>query len=331
MAYVMVLAIAALLLLTITTFVRWRQSQAATEPHTKLRCRVQPPAGSLSSECESRYNFAIPAKGDTPHDFTVSRLSLEMVPYNHTTHVIEMRDVHETPLEGSTDAVVTNGPTECVSATVLTLVVVIVGADMLRLLGSFKELHASVLQYLGPCSVAEWYILADQHLLGAQNLKHVPAAGEIHLLDIAHIESLEPYARIVDQTRCGHRNCAYFLLKLFLDCVLPPDKKGALVLDTDLLVLADLLPLWKLLDRFQPNQLYGLAREMQPADRELVKFFRNYTIAFNGGVQLHHLDHIRQVRKGRCNHTGIVPLDWVLGHERAKMALRFARPLGMCA
>ena len=101
----------------------------------------------------------------------------------------------------------------------------------------------------------------------------------------------------------------------------PQDRRGVIVLDADLMVTADLYALWQLLDDFAPTHLYGLVREMQPSYRRLRYAQRNFTGAFNGGVQMHHLANIRAAR--RAGYT--TPLAGVMDNKNIKHGLRFSK------
>ena len=48
---------------------------------------------------------------------------------------------------------------------------------------------------------------------------------------------------LMNVTKCIDHPCAEFLMKLFLDKLLPEDRKGVIVLDADLVVTAGVHPL----------------------------------------------------------------------------------------
>jgi len=105
------------------------------------------------------------------------------------------------------------------------------------------------------------------------------------------------------------RNNYNFMYKVMLHDVLPSSVRRVIVLDHDMLVLADLRGLWELFDRFRPTQMLGLAEETQPtyhpcgtsteALRRRHPGRKTGYLAFNGGLQLLDLHKLR--RHGEYN------------------------------
>ena len=83
-----------------------------------------------------------------------------------------------------------------------------------------------------------------------------------------------------------HGPGAVYMWKPLLHWLLPLDR--AIIIDSDVLVLADLAELWRHFDSFGETQVLGLANEQAPLYAELSRR------GFNGGVQLAHLQRMRR-------------------------------------
>ena len=93
-----------------------------------------------------------------------------------------------------------------------------------------------------------------------------------------------------------------FMYKVMAQFILPPAVQRIIIMDLDMLVLADLRQLWAHFDRFGPQQMIGMAPEMQPTyypcgkTDELMKLWpksRTGYTAYNGGLQLLDLGKMR--------------------------------------
>ena len=86
-----------------------------------------------------------------------------------------------------------------------------------------------------------------------------------------------------------------FMYKVMAQFILPPAVQRIIIMDLDMLVLADLRQLWAHFDRFGPQQMIGMAPEMQPTyypcgkTDKLMKLWPKSKTgypAYNGGLQL---------------------------------------------
>ena len=120
------------------------------------------------------------------------------------------------------------------------------------------------------------------------------------------------------------RNNFMFMYKVMLHHILPSLQR-VIVLDHDMLVLADLRRLWSLFEDFRPAQMLGLTEETQPTyhpcgvvNRTLRRRYGNRRmgyLAFNGGLQLLDLAKMR----ANAHYNAITSVDeysiWTDSHR----------------
>ncbi|KAG5453975.1 LARGE xylosyl- and glucuronyltransferase 2 [Clonorchis sinensis] len=106
---------------------------------------------------------------------------------------------------------------------------------------------------------------------------------------------LDPYLPRVNWIPNKHGSGVAALSKMLIPDMLPTNVTKAIVLDTDILLNADILELWKLFDDFDQSQIFGMAWEFDLLDAKS----NNVPIPKNGvnsGVVLMHLSRMREAK-----------------------------------
>ncbi|KER32472.1 hypothetical protein T265_01523 [Opisthorchis viverrini] len=85
------------------------------------------------------------------------------------------------------------------------------------------------------------------------------------------VYELDPYLPRVKWISNKHRSGVAALSKMLIPDVLPTNVTKAIVLDTDILLNADILELWKLFDNFDQHQIFGMAWEFDSVDAKCNK------------------------------------------------------------
>ena len=83
-----------------------------------------------------------------------------------------------------------------------------------------RTLHASILKHLAPCVGVEWFVVVD-FVNGTTLIEFELPGTSVSLIDRERVTAMPEFHSLVKQCFCRDHPCAEFLIKLFLDLVMP--------------------------------------------------------------------------------------------------------------